>query len=250
MSSLAGPLQLLRLFPSLAPPKLLAAAAAEQTEAAEAAGDGINAAVAAAAAAEGGEEAVPVEPTGEAFVAAVQVLTPYLLSHRSRLAAAAASPGPKPLRGAAAAPAGQQLQLPHTPAVAAAAARAAEAAAGPSPATRAALVQQRLEGSATAALLDTALLLALLAVPDSGALLRWGRMDSRGGGAGRPHAGPACQVCSAPTAVPRHVPPIQPLFVFCRYVQRPNCVDLEAGEAALKEAGRYSELVALYEVVC
>ncbi len=33
-----------------------------------------------------------------------------------------------------------------------------------------------------------------------------------------------------------------------RFVQRPNCVDLEAGEAALKASGRYSELVALYQV--
>lgn len=33
-----------------------------------------------------------------------------------------------------------------------------------------------------------------------------------------------------------------------RFVHRPNCVDLEAGEAALKGSGRYSELVALYQV--
>lgn len=33
-----------------------------------------------------------------------------------------------------------------------------------------------------------------------------------------------------------------------RFVQRPNWVDLEAGEAALRSAGRYSELVALYQV--
>ena len=32
-----------------------------------------------------------------------------------------------------------------------------------------------------------------------------------------------------------------------RFVQRPNCVDLQAGEAALRGAGRYSELVALYQ---
>lgn len=31
-----------------------------------------------------------------------------------------------------------------------------------------------------------------------------------------------------------------------RYVQRPNAVDLVEGEKALKERGRYSELVALY----
>jgi hypothetical protein len=31
-----------------------------------------------------------------------------------------------------------------------------------------------------------------------------------------------------------------------RFVQRPNHVDLEEGEAALRSKGRYSELVALY----
>ena len=191
MSALAGPLELLRLFPSLAPPQLLTAAAAEQAEgsegevwqaqgqqgrgeaAAAAAGGAMAAAAAAAAgqeAAEGaGEEAA--EPSGDAFVAAVQVLTPYLLSHRSRLAAAAASPPPKPLRGAAGGAATQQQaqqQQVQSPAPSA----AAPDVPNPSPASRAALVQRRLEGSAMAALLDTALLLALLAAPDSGALLR------------------------------------------------------------------------------
>lgn len=42
------------------------------------------------------------------------------------------------------------------------------------------------------------------------------------------------------------VPPT--LAAACRFVQRPNWVDLEAGEAALRSAGRYSELVALYQV--
>ena len=32
-----------------------------------------------------------------------------------------------------------------------------------------------------------------------------------------------------------------------RFVQRPNRVSLEEGEAALRAAGRYSELVALYQ---
>ena len=32
-----------------------------------------------------------------------------------------------------------------------------------------------------------------------------------------------------------------------RFVQRPNRVSLREGEAALKAAGRYSELVALYQ---
>ena len=32
-----------------------------------------------------------------------------------------------------------------------------------------------------------------------------------------------------------------------RFVQRPNKVSLREGEAALKAAGRYSELVALYQ---
>ncbi|KAI3425935.1 hypothetical protein D9Q98_007907 [Chlorella vulgaris] len=210
MSGLAGPLQLLSLFPSLAPPPLLAAAAAEQT---------VPAAVAAAALRHGdeevhgssdvtaageeeamleeGEEAVAeegaaaaAEPQGEAFEAAVQVLMPYLLSHRSRLAAAAASAAAPPLR--------------NSTAMAVDAAAAAQADAAAEAAAAAAVVgQQRTEGSATGALLDTSLLLALLAMPDGGALLR--------------------------------------------FVQRPNCVDLEAGEAALKASGRYSELVALYQ---
>ena len=33
-----------------------------------------------------------------------------------------------------------------------------------------------------------------------------------------------------------------------RFIQRPNCVEVEEGEAALRGAGRYSELVALYQV--
>lgn len=189
MSSLAGPLELLRLFPSLAPPRLLAAAAAEQAEgeeraegearqqgsgeaAAGPAGSRVGSAAAAVAAAGGQQEAADseaAEPSGDAYVAAVQVLTPYLLSHRSRLAAAAASPPPKPLRGAPAGAAQQQQLGVLAPAPSA----AASDVMSPSPSTRAALVQQRLEGSAMAALLDTALLLALLASPDTGALLRW-----------------------------------------------------------------------------
>jgi hypothetical protein len=133
----------------------------------------------------------------------VQVLTPYLLSHRSRLAAAAASPPPKPLRGAPGGGGAQQQQQQQQQELVPDPLAAASDAISPSPSSRAAIVQQRLEGSAMAALLDTALLLALLAAPDSGALLR--------------------------------------------FVQRPNWVDLEAGEAALRSAGRYSELVALYQ---
>ncbi|KAL4436979.1 hypothetical protein ABPG75_004118 [Micractinium tetrahymenae] len=211
MSSLAGPLELLRLFPSLAPPKLLAAAAADQAEEEQAGGGGPGAQQGAAEAAAAGEQAASVEDgatselQGEAFVAAVQQLMPYLLSHRSRLAAAAASPAQQREQQ-------QEQQLEEgrrhagprqqTPAAAAAAIEAAQDP-GPSPTTRAVLAQRRLQGSATATLLDTALLLALLALPDSGALLR--------------------------------------------FVQRPNCVDLEAGEAALRSLGRYSELVALYQ---
>ncbi|KAL4858204.1 Vacuolar sorting protein 39 [Chlorella vulgaris] len=212
MSGLAGPLQLLSLFPSLAPPPLLAAAAAEQAGPAAAAaaarregneevhGSGDVAAAGEeegmleegeeAAAEEGAASAAAEEPQGEAFEAAVQVLMPYLLSHRSRLAAAAASAAAPPLR--------------NSTAMAVDAAAAAQADAAAEAAAAAAVVgQQRIEGSATGALLDTSLLLALLAMPDGGALLR--------------------------------------------FVQRPNCVDLEAGEAALKASGRYSELVALYQ---
>ncbi|KAL4430543.1 hypothetical protein ABPG77_005783 [Micractinium sp. CCAP 211/92] len=202
MSSLAGPLELLRLFPSLAPPKLLAAAAAEQAEEEE--GEGVQGPEGRRG---GGEEAqsgvggAAGEPQGDAFVAAVQQLTPYLLSHRSRLAAAAASHTP-PRQHQQQRSDGDQSHAeggPRTPGTTATMAAAPE----PSPSSRAVLAQRRLEGSATAALLDTALLLALLALPDSGALLR--------------------------------------------FVERPNCVDLEAGEAALRSAGRYSELVALYQ---
>ncbi|PRW34079.1 glycoside hydrolase isoform A [Chlorella sorokiniana] len=213
MSALAGPLELLRLFPSLAPPKLLAAAAAEQAEEAKRDGEarrqgGAEPAAAGAAAGAAGEQQEEAgegaaEPRGEAFVAAVQVLTPYLLSHRSRLAAAAASPPPKPLRGAPGGGGAQQQQQQQQQELVPDPLAAASDAISPSPSSRAAIVQQRLEGSAMAALLDTALLLALLAAPDSGALLR--------------------------------------------FVQRPNWVDLEAGEAALRSAGRYSELVALYQ---
>ena len=188
MSALAGPLQLLRLFPSLAPPKLLAAAAAEQA-AADAAqqqqqqqrgqrdqqpGAGAQPAGQEQQGQQDGEAVA--EPQGAAFVGAVQVLMPYLLSHRSRLAATAGSPAQK--RAGAAGDAdsssgsggggGAQQGTPRV------AAGAAAAGGGPSPASRATLVQQRLEGNATAALLDTALLLSLLAMPDSGALLRCG----------------------------------------------------------------------------
>lgn len=58
--------------------------------------------------------------------------------------------------------------------------------------------------SPAAVAVDTAVLRALLALPDSGALLH--------------------------------------------FIQRPNHVDLEEGRAALRAAGRYSELVALYQV--
>lgn len=181
MSGLAGPLHLLRLFPSLAPPKLLAAAAAEQAAAAAeaaaasaVAGEGVGTREpsqageqAAAEAVQELEEAADAEPQGEAFVAAVQVVTPYLLSHRSRLAAAAASPArPATLLG------GGGGSQQHTPQAVAGLAGEVEVEMGPSPSTRAVMVQQQLEGSATAALLDTSLLLALLAMPDSGALLR------------------------------------------------------------------------------
>lgn len=169
MSSLAGPLELVRLFPSLAPPKLLAAAEAERAAGEESAGERGPAEQrdAAEAGAAGGQGAAAGEPQGEAFVAGVQQLMPYLLSHRSRLAAAAASPAP-PRQ-----PEQQQLgegQQQHVPASATAAPAAQES--GASPKSRAALAKRRLEGSATASLLDTALLLALLALPDSGALLR------------------------------------------------------------------------------
>lgn len=184
MSSRAGPLDLLRLFPSLAPPRLLAAAAAEQggEEEEEEEGKGGRGPEARRGAAGGpadgdeGSTAAEGEPRGEAFVAAVQQLTPYLLSHRSRLAAAAASPTP-PRQ-----PPPQQQQdeerRRHAEQQQPATAPEAEGP-GPSPALRAVLAQRRLDGSATAALLDTALLLALLALPDSGALLRW--VDARAG---------------------------------------------------------------------
>jgi hypothetical protein len=161
MSGLAGPLQLLRLFPSLAPPNLLAAAAAEQAEGTERGG---GEASAQPPASEDEEESV-AEPQGAAFQAAVQVLLPYLLSQRSRLAAAASPAkggGGPPDGGAAADERAASGALPPL-----------EPELDPSPSERAALVQRRLEGSAAAALLDTALLLALLALPDSGALLRW-----------------------------------------------------------------------------
>jgi hypothetical protein len=202
MSSLAGPLQLLRLFPSLAPPKLLAAAAAEQAVAGVAEqqqeqerqrdqqpGAGAQPAGQEPQQGQGQQqqqlEQAVAEPQGEAFVGAVQVLMPYLLSHRSRLAATAGSP-PQKRAGAAAdadgsSSSGDRGRVQQgTPQLAAAVGAAAEGA-GPSPASRATLVQQRLEGNATAALLDTALLLSLLAMPDSGALLRCG---GRGGGSG------------------------------------------------------------------
>ena len=168
-------------LPSLAPPKLLAAAAAEQAAAAAeaaaasaVAGEGVGTREpsqageqAAAEAVQELEEAADAEPQGEAFVAAVQVVTPYLLSHRSRLAAAAASPArPATLLG------GGGGSQQHTPQAVAGLAGEVEVEMGPSPSTRAVMVQQQLEGSATAALLDTSLLLALLAMPDSGALLR------------------------------------------------------------------------------
>lgn len=60
------------------------------------------------------------------------------------------------------------------------------------------------------------------------------------------------QVCDGcPSMQQCHMPPTA-LYcccsAACRFVQRPNWVDLGAGEAALRSAGRYSELVALYQV--
>ncbi|KAK9844012.1 hypothetical protein WJX81_001849 [Elliptochloris bilobata] len=134
MCSAASPLVLLRLFPSLAPPALLADLGPSGYDLPE----------------------VP-EPSGEAFVKAVSLLLPYLLSHRSRI-------GYRNEELAALAP------------------------------------QQRRQ---LAEAVDTAILKAMLVMSDTGALLR--------------------------------------------FVQRPNAASLEEGRAALQAAGRYSELVALYQ---
>lgn len=160
MSNESGTLQLLQLLPSLTPADLLEKACARE--------------VGAVGSSEKSEDVGSVqEPEGEEFNRAVSTLLPYLLSHRSRLAAASASEG-------------QVHGVPGSGGQRRRGGRRKEQTVRP-----------------LATLLDTAILKALLVMPDSGALLQ--------------------------------------------YVQRPNCVDLETGELVLRDCGRYSELVALYQ---
>lgn len=163
----ADPLVLLRLFPALVPDKfapLLPASFAGQDL------SGMAAAV--------------VEPlAGDAYPHAVSLLLPYLLSHRSRLIASGLLP-PPPLGRPPPPPPPQQSQKATTAALlqeAAAneegeengggaivdAARGADAAAArQSPPAAAA-------AATTAVVLDTAIVGAMLVLPDSGALLRF-----------------------------------------------------------------------------
>lgn len=207
MSGLAGPVQLLRLLPSLAPAHLLRAAAEAEEEAR---GPGLPAADEDDAEEEGveGPAAGPV-PGTEEFQEAVAALMPYLLSHRSRLATAAAGSSPSTTLGGNAA--AKAAAVAGEAAAGGGGGSAALAAMERSPSARAEAaadaaaeaVHQRLSSSPLAVLVDTALLRVLLALPDSGALLR--------------------------------------------FVSRPNCVDGAVGEAALRGVGRYSELVALHQ---
>lgn len=176
MSSLAGPIQLLRLFPSLAPPHLLQAA-----EEAEAGAAAAPAAPATPAAAPQQPEAAVADPRPGTleFEQAVGILMPYLFSHRSRLAASVASSSPPsrpPSAAGAAQPAAPAAALPGSggrPAKPVAAQRGSDVERSPSSllaataAATATVAQQKLASSPLAVLVDTALLHALLALPDT-----------------------------------------------------------------------------------
>ncbi|KAL0024599.1 hypothetical protein WJX77_001647 [Trebouxia sp. C0004] len=201
MSSSSNPVTLLHLFPSLASPALLQPVS----------------------------HLVPgvklpkvAEPTGEAYSHAVSVLLPYLLSHRSRLAAFTAATDTA--HQVAASQASTTAGSHRATAQHQTASRSGEAseAAAPGGSYSEAMEEAGEPGSPMhskpqeflaglqpeqrhrlAVLVDTAILKVMLAMDDTGALLR--------------------------------------------FVQRPNDVDLREGEVALRARGRYSELVALYQ---
>jgi hypothetical protein len=207
MSSLAGPLELVSLFPSFAPRRLLEpllqarqrdAAAGEAGAHASGDGSSLNGGssddtegVGAGVGAGGSKEAPKLE--GEQYRQAVAAVLPYLLSQRSRLAvsAAAALPhrsssdfltsslqqqggggGSKPDaskmdrvgssgRDADADAKGGVVASKRLPHMASSSGLLSAAA------------QAKLQSDPSAVLIDTALLHALLVMPDTGALLRW-----------------------------------------------------------------------------
>lgn len=212
MGRSANPVTLLLLFPSLAPDHLLQPVAhlfQEYEQSSEV-----------------------VEPTGETYTAALNKLLPYLLSWRTRLAAAAsATPSSQMPRQQEVPQGGASPQSIHseaaldgsTPSQCAHSQRS-ESSAGsgresrsfrekapspggppaPSPAAAVAPELQQLtieQQGSLAVLLDTAVLKAMLALPDTGQLLR--------------------------------------------FVKGDNSLDLSVGRSSLEAAGRYSELVAL-----
>ncbi|KAA6422986.1 MAG: vam6 Vps39 isoform X1 [Trebouxia sp. A1-2] len=201
MTSSSNPVTLLHLFPSLASPALLQPVS----------------------------HLVPgvklpkvAEPTGEAYSDAVSILLPYLLSHRSRLAAFTAATDTAHQAAASQAsttagshPATAQHQSasrsgepPEAAAPRGSYSEAMEEAGEPGSPMRS-KPQEFLAGlqpeqrHRLAVLVDTAILKVMLAMVDTGALL-------------------------------------------C-FLHRSNDVDLREGEVVLRARGRYSELVALYQ---